>query len=317
MTPSVARLAAQAEPVQESVAVATSGVGKRYGRKWALRDCTLEVPEGRICGLVGANGAGKTTLLKLLVGLARPSTGSVQVLRRPPSDTTAFLRDVGYLAQDVPLYRRWSAADHLAMGANLNPVWDVEATRARLRALDIPLDQRVGTMSGGQRAQVALGLALGKRPRLLLLDEPVAALDPLARREFLATLSAAVADAAGELTVILSSHLVSDLERICDHLIVLAESRTVLAGELDEIVGSHRLLTSAKRDTSSIERQHTVLRTEQTPRQTAVWVRLDGPLHDPSWQNDELSLEEIVLAYLGQRSQPPGVDVSAPSGGQR
>ena len=289
-------------------AVTTEQLGKRYGQrtgrtKWALRECTLDVPEGRICGLVGANGAGKTTLLKLLVGLARPTTGSVQVLGRAPGDDSTFLRDVGYLAQEVPLYRRWTAADHLAMGAHLNPVWDAAPTRQRLLDLDIPLDQRVGTMSGGQRAQVALALALGKRPRVLLLDEPVAALDPLARREFLATLGAAVAAAEGSLTVILSSHLVSDLERICDHLVVLAESRTLLADDLDDVVASHRLLTAPRRDPGPIERQHTVLRTEQTSRQTSLWVRLDGPLVDPTWHSDPLSLEDIVLAYLGQRSR--------------
>ena len=302
-------------------AVTTSQLGKRYGRaggrtKWALRECTLDVPEGRICGLVGANGAGKTTLLKLMVGLARPTTGSVQVLGRGPGDDTAFLRDVGYLAQEVPLYRRWTAADHLAMGAHLNPVWDTAPTRQRLLDLDIPLDQRVGTMSGGQRAQVALALALGKRPRVLLLDEPVAALDPLARREFLATLGAAVAEAESGLTVILSSHLVSDLERICDHLVVLAESRTLLADELDDIVASHRLLTAPRRDPGPIERQHTVLRTEQTARQTSLWVRLNGPLPDPTWHSDPLSLEDIVLSYLGQRSRSTN-DVATVIGGVR
>jgi len=289
-------------------AVTTEQLGKRYGQrtgrtKWALRECTLDVPEGRICGLVGANGAGKTTLLKLLVGLARPTTGSVQVLGRAPGDDSTFLRDVGYLAQEVPLYRRWTAADHLAMGAHLNPIWDAAPTRQRLVELDIPLDQRIGTMSGGQRAQVALALALGKRPRVLLLDEPVAALDPLARREFLATLGAAVVEAEGSLTVILSSHLVSDLERICDHLVVLAESRTLLADDLDDVVASHRLLTAPRRDPGPIERQHTVLRTEQTSRQTSLWVRLGGPLVDPTWHSDPLSLEDIVLAYLGQRSR--------------
>jgi ABC-2 type transport system ATP-binding protein len=302
-------------------AVTTSQLGKRYGQrtgrtKWALRDCTLDVPEGRICGLVGANGAGKTTLLKLLVGLARPTTGSLQVLGRVPGDDPAFLRDVGYLAQEVPLYRRWTAADHLAMGAHLNPIWDAAPTRQRLLDLDIPLDQRVGTMSGGQRAQVALALALGKRPRVLLLDEPVAALDPLARREFLATLGAAVAEAEGSLTVILSSHLVSDLERICDHLVVLAESRTLLADDLDDVVASHRLLTAPRRDPGPIERQHTVLRTEQTPRQTSLWVRLDGPLHDPTWHSDPLSLEDIVLSYLGRRSRSTN-DVATVIGGVR
>jgi ABC-2 type transport system ATP-binding protein len=306
----------------ETMAITTTQLGKRYGTtgnskaKWALRECTLDVPEGRICGLVGANGAGKTTLLKLLVGLARPSSGSVRVLGQQPSDTPAFLRDVGYLAQEVPLYRRWTAADHLSLGANLNGVWDGEAARERLQSLDIPLDQRVGTMSGGQRAQVALALALGKRPRLLLLDEPVAALDPLARREFLASLGAAVAESEGGLTVILSSHLVSDLERICDYLVVLAESRNLLSGDLDGVLASHRLLTSARRDIGSIEHQHTVLRVEHTPRQTSVWVRLEGTLHDPSWQSEEMSLEDIVLAYLARRPVQ-AADAPAAIGGVR
>ena len=310
----------------QHLAVATSGLGKQYTRglrarsKWALRDCTLEVPEGRICGLVGANGAGKTTLLRLLVGLARPSAGDVQVLGQRPSDSGQFLREVGYLAQDIPTFRRWSVTDHLRMGAALNPSWDAVATRERIQSLDIPLDQRVGTLSGGQRAQVALALALGKRPRLLLLDEPVAALDPLARRDFLSTLGAAVAEAEGHLTVILSSHLVADLERICDHLIVLANSRTMLAADLDDVIASHRVLTSTRRDVGPIDRQHTVLRVEQTQRQTRMWVRLEGPLTDPTWDSDELSLEEIVLSYLeyhppADADRGPGITNVAHLGG--
>lgn len=305
----LAGIAARA-PESGSLAVSTAGLGKQYRSRggsrttWALRDCTLQLPAGRICGLVGANGAGKTTLLKLLVGRCRPSAGSAEVLGRKPGDSTDFLSQVGYLAQDIPLYRRLNVADHLAMGARLNPTWDDAVARDRLRSLGIPLEQRVGTLSGGQRAQVALALALGKRPRLLLLDEPVAAMDPLARREFLATLSMAVAEADGGLTVILSSHLVSDLERICDYLIVLAESRNLLTGDLDEVLGTHRRLTAGRRDTTAIERQHTVLRVEHTQRQTSLSVRLTGPLHDPSWQSEELSLEDIVLAYLGWSQQP-------------
>ena len=193
------------------------------------------------------------------------------------------------------------------MGAHLNPRWDDAAGRERLRALRIPLEQKVGTLSGGQRAQVALALALAKRPRVLMLDEPVAALDPLARRGFLSTLAEAVAD--GDLTVILSSHLVADLERVCDHLVVLAESRTVLAAELEDVLASHRLLTGPRRDTTAIEREHIVLRSEHTHRQVSLWVRLDGPLHDPNWQVDELNLEEIMLAYLGLGSSEPAEPV--------
>jgi ABC-2 type transport system ATP-binding protein len=282
-------------------AIVTDGLGKRYGSKWALRDCTFAVPEGRVCGLVGANGAGKTTLLRLLTGLSRPSAGRAEIAGRPPADRVEFLGEIGYLAQDVPLYRRWTVADHLRMGRQLNPRWDDASARDRLSALRIPLDQKAGTLSGGQRAQVALALALAKRPRVLMLDEPVAALDPLARRGFLSTLAEAVAD--GDLTVILSSHLVADLERVCDHLVVLAESRTVLAAELDDVLASHRLLTGPRRDTTAIERDHTVLRSEGTQRQVSLWVRLDGPLVDPNWQVEELSLEEIMLAYLGRGAE--------------
>ena len=274
-----------------------TGLSKRYGAKWALRNCTFSISQGRVCGLVGANGAGKTTLLRMLCGLSRSSAGRAEVAGKAPADDASFLSEVGYLAQDVPLYRHWSIEDHLRMGANLNPRWDDHTARERLRALHIPIDQRVGTLSGGQRAQVGLAIALAKQPRVLLLDEPVAALDPLARRSFLSTLTEAVAD--GALTVMLSSHLVADLERVCDHIVVLTESRTVLTDGVDRILAGHRLLTGARRDTSGIEREHTVLRIERTHRQVSMWVRLNGPVHDPHWEVTELSLEEIMLAYLG------------------
>jgi ABC-2 type transport system ATP-binding protein len=296
-----------------TAAVRANGLGKRFGKKWALQDCTFDVPEGSVCGLVGANGAGKTTLLRLLVGLSTPTTGTAEVSGQRPGDDVGFLREIGYLAQEIPLYRRWDTEDHLQMGAHLNSGWDDAGTRDRLRSLGIPFDQRVGTLSGGQRAQVALALALGKRPRVLLLDEPVAALDPLARREFLSTLSEAVAE--GDLTVVLSSHLVADLERVCDHLVVLANSRTMLAADLDDVLASHRVLTAPRRDTATIERDHHVLRQELTPRQVSLWVRLNGPVHDPVWQVDDLGLEDIVLAYLGaDGSQPAAL---SPVGGVR
>ena len=210
----------------------TAGLGKRYGSAWALQDCTLGVPEGHVTALVGPNGAGKTTLLRLLVGLAKPSAGTLEVLGRVPDGSEEFLAGIGYLAQDVPLYRRLSAADHLALGGRLNRVWDDDGARRRLSGLGVPTDRAVATLSGGQRAQVGLGLALAKRPRLLLLDEPVAALDPLARREFLAALSEAVAD--GEVSVMLSSHLLHDLERVCDHVILLERvPRADLRGHRD------------------------------------------------------------------------------------
>jgi ABC-2 type transport system ATP-binding protein len=191
--------------------------------------------------LVGPNGAGKTTLLRILAGLTSPTSGMASVMDGAPRQAPAFLAEIGFLAQEIPLYRRFTAEDHIRIGAHLNPRWDAPLARTRLADLRIPLDQRVGTLSGGQRAQVALALTLAKQPRLLLLDEPFAALDPLARRNFLATLASAVADAAGHLTVVLSSHLITDLERVCDHLILMAGSRVQLCGDTSTLLAEHKM----------------------------------------------------------------------------
>ena len=238
----------------EAMAIETSGLTKRYRRSAALSDCTVTVPEGRISALVGPNGAGKSTLLRLLTGLARPTAGSARVLGGVPRQDPAFLADIGYLAQDVPLFRRLSADDHIGAGAHQNRRWDGASARARLRELNVPLDRAVGTLSGGQRAQVGLALALAKRPRLLLLDEPVAALDPLARRHFLAIFTSALAEAEGRLTIVLSSHLITDLERICDHLILLAESRVQLCGDIDDLLAEHTVLVGPRKDTAGARR---------------------------------------------------------------
>ena len=218
----------------------TQGLGKRYRRLWALADCTLSIPGGHVVGLVGPNGAGKSTLLNLAVGLLAPTAGTIEVLGRPPAAGPAELARVGYLAQDAPVYAGLSVADHLRFGARLNPGWDAELARGRVKRLDLDPHQRAGTLSGGQRAQLALTLAIAKRPELLILDEPVASLDPLARREFLADLMEATAEQ--ELSVVLSSHLVADLERVCDYLIVLVGSRVRVAGPVDELLAAHHLL---------------------------------------------------------------------------
>jgi ABC-2 type transport system ATP-binding protein len=285
-----------------AAAIRTSGLGKRYRRVSALSDCTITVPEGRISALIGPNGAGKTTLLRLLAGLTRPTAGELTVNGGIPRQDPAFLASIGYLAQEIPLYRRLSAEDHIRAGAHLNPCWDGESVRERLAALKIPADRAVGRLSGGQRAQVALALTLAKRPRLLLLDEPVAALDPLARRNFLAILADAVA--AGGLTVVLSSHLVADLERVCDHIIMLAASRVQLCGDIEELLAEHQLLVGPRKDTSAIERAHRVVQVTRTPRQTTLLVRRCGPVTDPAFEASDVSLEELVLAYLGQDAPP-------------
>jgi ABC-2 type transport system ATP-binding protein len=216
----------------------------------------------------------------------------------------AFLAEIGYLAQEIPLYRRLSAEDHIRAGTHLNPRWDGAVARARLNDLRIPLGQAVGTLSGGQRAQVALTLALAKRPRVLLLDEPVAALDPLARRQFLATLTAAVADGAGDLTVLLSSHVIADVERVCDHMVLVAESRVQLCGDIDELLASHKLLVGPRKDTSVLERTHTVVQATQTDRQSTMLVLLGGPVLDPAYEVSDVSLEDLVLGYMGAEDAP-------------
>jgi ABC-2 type transport system ATP-binding protein len=287
-----------------SAVIETHELSKRYRRVTALSDCSVTVPESRICALIGPNGAGKTTLLRLLAGLARPTGGAVSILGGAPRQDPAFLAEIGYLAQEIPLYRRLTAEDHIRAGAHLNPRWDALSVRTRLADLNIPLDRAVGSLSGGQRAQVALALTLAKRPRLLLLDEPVAALDPLARRHFLGTLTAAVADSGGELTVVLSSHLIADLERVCDHIILLAESRVQLCGDIDTLLAEHRVLVGPRKDTSALERAHTVVHAVRTARQATLLVRLGGPVFDPAYEASDVDLEELVLGYMGASATP-------------
>ena len=279
----------------------TTHLSKRYGRQWALQDCTLALPAGRVAALVGPNGAGKTTLLHLSVGLLEPTTGSVQVFGCSPlKQTTQTLPRLGFVAQDHPLYKDFTVADLLTLGRKLNPRWDDTLARARMQKLGIPLKRPAGKLSGGQQAQVGLVLALAKRPDLLLLDEPLASLDPLARREFLRTLMDAEAESG--LTVLLSSHIIGDLERVCDYLIILSASYVQLAGDIQEIGRTHKRLVGPRQEVDAIASVHTVVETSQTERQTTLLVRTNGPLFDPSWEVQEVSLEDIVLAYLSQQA---------------
>ncbi|HEY7077367.1 MAG TPA: ABC transporter ATP-binding protein [Solirubrobacteraceae bacterium] len=280
------------------------GLGRRYGSKWALRDCTLEVPSGTVTALVGPNGAGKTTLLQLAVGLSRPSAGGVTVLGLSPErDARELLPRVGFVAQEHPLHRGFTIAETLRLGRELNPSWDDALARERIERLGLARRQRIGKLSGGQQAQVALTLALAKRPELLLLDEPVASLDPLARREFLTMLMEAVSE--GGITVVLSSHILADLERVCDHLVILSHGRTQLAGPIEELVASHRLLTAPRTDPAAVARVHQVIRESHTERQTTLLVRANGHVYDACWEIHPVDLEEIVLAYLGYAPAAP------------
>ena len=258
----------------------TEQLGKRYRKVWALRDCSLHLPAGRIAALVGPNGAGKSTLLHLAVGLLRPDAGTVRVFGASPYDDPAVLAEIGFVAQDTPLYPDFSPLELVTMGAKLNRRWDSGLARNRLAQLGIPPDKPVGKLSGGQRAQVALALALAKRPRLLLLDEPVASLDPLARREFLQSLMGSVADAGT--TVLLSSHLLADLERICDYLIVLHASQVRLVGPVEDLVDGHRQLVGPRHDGDPIPGVAAIVRASHTDRQSTLLVRTDGPITDPA-----------------------------------
>lgn len=275
------------------------GLGKRYGRRWALTDCDLEVPAGHVVGLVGPNGAGKSTLLNLAVGMLSPSAGSVEVLGAAAGTQQA---KVGYVAQDTPTYARLSVSDHLRLGARLNPAWDESLAQRRLQHLKFDPKQRAGKLSGGQRAQLALTLGLAKQPELLILDEPVAALDPLARREFLQDLMEAVAEQ--ELSVLLSSHLVSDVERACDYLIVLVDSRVQVSGEIDTLLATHFRLTGPRRDPKDLPRDQHVVTESHTDRQSTYLIRTEKPILDPAWNVTQLTLEDLVLAYMGRDVQP-------------
>jgi len=280
--------------------IQAQGLGKRYGRRWALRDCTLDLPAGRVVGLVGPNGAGKTTLLHLAVGLLAPTSGTIGVLGGRPAANPAQLARVGFVAQDSPTYAGLSVADHLRLGARLNPGWDAALARDRIGRLGLDPARRAGKLSGGQRAQLALTLGIAKRPELLLLDEPVAALDPLARREFLQGLMEATAEQ--ELSVVLSSHLVSDLERACDYLIVLVDSRVRVAGGVEGLLASHHRLSGPRRDPARLPTDQHVVAASHTDRQTTLVVRTDAdaPIHDPAWTVSQLGLEDLVLAYMGK-----------------
>jgi ABC-2 type transport system ATP-binding protein len=247
---------------------------------------------------VGLNGAGKTTLLNLATGMVAPTTGTIEVLGGRPAAGQAQLARVGYLAQDAPVYPGLSVADHLKLGARLNPGWDEALARRRTDQLDLDPGRKAGKLSGGQRAQLALTLALGKRPELLILDEPVASLDPLARREFLQDLMGTVADE--QLSVVLSSHLISDLERVCDYLIVLADSRVRVAGPVDELLAGHHLLSGPRRDEDTLPTGMQVVSASHTDRQSTLLVRTDGPVLDPAWTVAEVGLEDLVLAYMKQ-----------------
>jgi ABC-2 type transport system ATP-binding protein len=264
---------------------------------------------GAVAGLIGPNGAGKTTLLHLATGLLRPTAGTVEVLGRTPGEDPDLLLKIGFVAQDVALYRTFTVQDMLEFGRRTNVRWDGDLAEGRMTRLRIPLDERVGNLSGGQRAQVGLALAMAKRPELLLLDEPLASLDPLARREFLQTLMEGIAEAGT--TVILSSHLVTDLERVCEYVIVLQQARTQVAGRIDELLEQHRVLRGPRRDDlEHVAGVADVVQRSDTERQTSMLIKKNGAILDPAWEVSDAGLEDVVLAYMGQ---PDATALPAPT----
>jgi ABC-2 type transport system ATP-binding protein len=280
-----------------SHALVAEGLTKRYGRRTvALDRCSFSIPMGAIVALVGPNGAGKSTLLHCATGLLQPTEGTITVLGGPAGDRT--LPRVGFVAQDAPLYGDFTADELLTMGAKLNREFDLAFARGRLDRVGVPRNQRADRLSGGQRAQVALCLALAKRPGLLLLDEPLASLDPLARREFLSALMAAVAETP--MTVVLSSHLITDLERVCDQLMVLCSGQVKVFGAIDELLGTHKLLIGPPqpRRRPTIAGVEQIVSASHADRQTQLLVRTNGNVVDPAWNQHDVSLEDLVLAYL-------------------
>jgi ABC-2 type transport system ATP-binding protein len=275
-------------------------LGKRFRRGWALRDCTLGIPEGAIVGLAGPNAAGKSTLLALAAALLAPTEGSIRVLGRDPSRDPSVLADIGYVAQDAPLYRSFTVRDTVTFARETNPGWDDAIAGEFLTSLRA--DCRVSALTAGERARLALALALGKRPRLLLLDELFARLDPLAAREFLQLLMDGVAEL--DATVVIASHVIADIERVADHIVLLGEGHVRLDGNVEELLKSHRLLTGARRPLGRIPGVEEIVRERHSGRQMTLLVRLNGRVVDPSWMVDEIGLEDLLLAYMAPERLP-------------
>jgi ABC-2 type transport system ATP-binding protein len=283
--------------------IETSELGKRYGKTWALRDCTLALPAGHLAALVGPNGAGKSTLMNMVVGLTVPTSGTAAVLGGRPAGSPAALDGVAFVAQDAPVYKNLSSADMLHLTANLNHGFDRSFARARLGDLGIPLRKKAGKLSGGQQAQLALTLALARKPRLLILDEPLASLDPIARQDFLSAVLTAMADDG--VSVLLSSHQVAELERVADYLIVLSRAQLQVAGEVDDLLARHRVLTGPAAEAEEYATRLTVVQARRGEAQAHLLARTSGTADPvpPGWESHPVSLEELVMAYL----RSPGV----------
>jgi ABC-2 type transport system ATP-binding protein len=276
----------------------TQGLGKRYRNGWALQECTLHLPKGRVVGLIGLNGAGKTTFMRLAAGLLIPDAGSLRVCGETPApNSRAFLANIGFVPQEHGLYLDFSVREMLTLGRKLNKRWDETLVKRSLDRLHISPQHKVGKLSGGQRAQLALVLAMAKQPQLLLLDEPLANVDPLARREFMKMLMEMAVEQ--EVTILISSHILSDLENTCDYLIILSSSRVLLAEDSEQLLAMHKRVIVPGEHVALLTAQHVVIQSSQSGRSSSLLLRLNGPLvAEPNWQIKDITLEDITLAYL-------------------
>lgn len=283
-------------PVLEAV-----DLGKRYGRNWALQDCTLTIPKGRIAALVGPNGAGKSTLLRLAAGLSRPDVGTLRVLGQSPThDTGNVVKRIGYLDQERPLYKSFRVIEMLRFGEKTNPSWNMKTAKEYVTQLEIPLEARVGNLSGGQQAQVALIVCLAKQPELLLLDEPASELDPVAREDLLHLLMQQVAESGS--SVLLSTHALGDVSAICDYVVILSHSRVVLSDDVEYILESHRFISALHEGDLTPPPGATVIDEQRSARGSSLLVRVELPITDARWRVERPTLDDVVMAYLREGS---------------
>lgn len=291
------------------------GLGMRYRRGWALRDCSFRLPAGRICGLVGPNGAGKTTLLSIAAHVLQPTHGSISLFGEAPGSVESGRR-TAFLAQEKPLFRRFTVAETLRLGRELNPGWDQRSAEDIIRAGNVPFDAKISTLSGGQRTRVAIALAFGKRPDLLLLDEPMSDLDPVVRHEIMGTLLAEAAERGT--TVLMSTHVLAELENVCDYLVVVSGGGVRVAGDVDELMSVHTLVTGAREGEGGLPAalaHHTLVESRTSGRQFTALIRPDGPVTGP-WETADPNMEELLLAYLRSPDAPPLITPTAQVQGQ-
>ena len=294
--------------------IEANALGKRYASTWALHECTMAIPEGHLIALVGPNGAGKTTLLNLAVGLTAPSAGTVAVLGGIRPGSLAALDGIAFVAQDAPLYKNLSGADMLHLTRNLNRYFDRPYAETRLCELGIPLKRKAGRLSGGQQAQLALTLALARRPRLLVLDEPMAMLDPLARHDFMATVMTAMVE--DDVSVLLSSHVLAELERVADYLVLLSGGTVQVAAEVDDLLARHHMLTGPAVEADRVGKIPGVVNSWRTETHVHVFIKSKGST-DPApagWETRPVSLEQLTLAYLREPAAAarPGLHLRDP-----